>query len=280
VATTNAPLPLAEKVRQQRARRSEFMVEMIALVAIVVVVHAFYTAVVRPHARAILAEQAAAMEVDPQYVPERSWWVISKDPEQEVSFILGFWAIFVMVYRGNAALRARRHLDHDYLHLPEGMRVLPEDSREYLRQLETMPERQRGELLPRALHTALERFGATRSVQDASAAARNVCAMENERMDSELSMVRFVAWAIPSIGFVGTVRGIGESLQQAHKAIEGDVSGVTAGLGVSFNSTLIALALSIIVMFFLHQLQLLQERLVLDTENYVDDRLLRHLHVR
>ena len=104
--------------------------------------------------------------------------------------------------------------------------------------------------------------------------------MENERLDSELAMVRFVAWAIPALGFVGTVRGIGESLQQAHRAIEGDVSGVTAGLGVSFNATLIALTLSIVVMFFLHQLQLLQERLVLDTENYVDERLLRHLHVR
>jgi biopolymer transport protein ExbB/TolQ len=280
VATTNAPLPLAEKVRQQRARRSDFLVEMFALLAIVVVVQAFYTAVVRPPARAILAEQAAAMETDPKYVPERSWWVISKDPEQEVCVILGIWAIFVMLYRGNAVLRARGHLENDYLHLPDGMRVLPEDSREYLRQVETLPEKIRTDLLPRALHTALERFGATRSVNDASAAARNVCAMENERMDSELSMVRFVAWAIPSIGFVGTVRGIGESLQQAHKAIEGDVSGVTAGLGVSFNSTLIALSISILVMFFLHQLQLLQERLVLDTENYVDERLLRHLHVR
>jgi biopolymer transport protein ExbB/TolQ len=280
VATTNAPLPLAEKVRQQRARRSDFLIEMFALLAVVVIVHAFYTAVVRPHARAILAEQMAAMETDPKYVPERSWWVISKDPEQETCVIFGIWAVFVMLYRGNRVVKARRHLEHDYLHLPEGMRVLPEDSREYLRQLETLPPAQREELLPRALHTALERFSATRSVNDASAAARNVCAMENERMDSELSMVRFVAWAIPSIGFVGTVRGIGESLQQAHKAIEGDVSGVTAGLGVSFNSTLIALSLSILVMFFLHQLQLLQERLVLDTENYVDDRLLRHLHVR
>ena len=41
----------------------------------------------------------------------------------------------------------------------------------------------------------------------------------------------------------------------------------------------IALSLSILVMFLLHQLQLLQERLVLDTENHVDERLLRHLHV-
>jgi len=51
-------------------------------------------------------------------------------------------------------------------------------------------------------------------------------------------------------------------------------------LGISFNSTLIALSLSILVMFVLHQLQLVQERMVLDTEAFVDDRLLRHLQVR
>lgn len=270
----------AHAQRVARRNRSDFLMELFALLAIFVLVHAFYTAVVRPRASAIVAEQAVAMAADPNYVPERTFWVIAKDYEQEACFVLGFWAIFVMLYRGSKVSRARRLLERDFLHLPEGMRVLPEDSREYLRQVEALPPAEREQLLPRALHTALERFGATRSVQDASAAARGLCAMENERMDSELSMIRFVAWAIPSIGFVGTVRGIGQSLQQAHKAIEGDVSGVTAGLGVSFNSTLIALTLSIIVMFFLHQLQLLQERLVLDTENYVDDRLLRHLHVR
>ncbi len=93
-------------------------------------------------------------------------------------------------------------------------------------------------------------------------------------------MVRYVAWAIPAIGFVGTVRGIGESLQQAHKAVEGDVSGVVAGLGISFNSTLVALALSITVMFLLHQVQLRQERTVLDTEEYLDTNVVRQMLVR
>jgi biopolymer transport protein ExbB/TolQ len=272
--------PVSPAQRGHKRNRTDFLLELFALVGIFVIVHAFYTAVVRPQASAILAEQAAAMEADSNFVPASSLWVIAKDWEQEACFVLAFWAIFVMLHRGTKVSRARRLLERDFLHLPEGMRVLPEDSREYLRQVEALPPAEGEGLLPRALHTALERFGATRSVQDASVAARNVCAMENERMDSELSMVRYVAWAIPSIGFIGTVRGIGVSLQQAHKAIEGDVSGVTAGLGVAFNSTLIALALSIIVMFFLHQLQLLQERLVLETENYVDERLLRHLHVR
>jgi len=42
----------------------------------------------------------------------------------------------------------------------------------------------------------------------------------------------------------------------------------------------VALTLCIVVMFFLHQLQLLQDRLVLDTKTYVDDQLIRHLRER
>ena len=93
-------------------------------------------------------------------------------------------------------------------------------------------------------------------------------------------MVRYIAWAIPSVGFLGTVRGIGEALAQAHQAVEGNIAGVTQSLGVAFNSTFTALLISIVVMFLLHQLQLVQERLVLDTQHYCDQNLIRHLQVR
>ena len=55
------------------------------------------------------------------------------------------------------------------------MKILPEDTREYSRQLESLPDEQRGLLVPRALLAALARFGATRSVQDASTVAHGVC---------------------------------------------------------------------------------------------------------
>ena len=92
-------------------------------------------------------------------------------------------------------------------------------------------------------------------------------------------MVRYIAWAIPSIGFIGTVRGIGEALGQAHKAVEGDIAGVTQRLGVAFNSTLIALLISLGLMFLLHQLQLQQERLVMDTKSYLARHLIQRLQV-
>jgi biopolymer transport protein ExbB/TolQ len=265
---------------QATSSRSSLVFDSVALVLIFVLVHALYAGYIRPQANAVMAMQAEAMRANPDYAPERSFVVIAKDYEQEACFVFTLWALLAMGRKGVQANRERALVGKDLIGLREGMRVLPEDSREYLRHLDQLPAEARQSLLPRALYAALERFGATRSVSDASIAARNVCQMEADRMDTELSMTRFVAWAIPAIGFVGTVRGIGESLQQAHKAVEGDVSGVTAGLGVAFNSTLIALALSIVVMFVLHQLQLMQERTVLDTESYIDERLLRHLHVR
>ena len=70
---------------------------------------------------------------------------------------------------------------------------------------------------------------------------------------------------------------LGAALGLAHRAVDGDISGVTESLGVAFNSTFIALLISIVLMFMVHQLQLLQERLVFEAETYLDQNLIRHL---
>jgi len=57
------------------------------------------------------------------------------------------------------------------------------------------------------------------------------------------------------------VRGIGLALQGAQLAMQGDTTAVTGGLGISFNSTLVALTLSIVLVYTLHEIQLAQERL-------------------
>lgn len=255
----------------------EFIVQLFSLVIAVIVVHAIYVSVVRPNASAILEQQAEQINTDPNYVPERSAFVVIRDFEQEACFILMLWAMSLMGYKAVLAMRERRILQMDLIRLSEGTSILPEDTREYSRPVQALPPEQQSYLLPRALLTALHRFRSTRNIQDVSNSIRAICESESERLDSELSMIRYIAWAIPSIGFLGTVRGIGQALGQAHKAVEGDIAGVTQSLGVAFNSTFVALLISIVVMFLLHQLQLSQERLVLDTEDYCDNRLVRNL---
>ena len=261
----------------RRLQVDDLVYQVATLVLSFLIVHVPYTLVVRPNARAVLEEQARQMAQNPEYVQERSWWVVMKDYEQEAEFVLCLWALFIMGAKWRSSSGERAMLDRELVPIAPGARILPEDAREYARQIQALPEAERRRLLPRAALAALNRFRATRSIQDAASTAREVCAAESDRLDSELAMIRYIAWAIPSIGFIGTVRGIGDALTQAHRAVQGDISGVTEALGVAFNSTFVALLLSLLLMFVLHQLQLKQERLVLDTESYVDERLLANL---
>lgn len=258
---------------------SEFIFQLFALLIAIIVVHAIYVGVIRPTANAQLQQQMEQRAAGIDFVPERTLAVVVRDYEQETCFILMLWALSIMGYKARLILQEQAIHRRRLLDIPDGTSVLPQDAREYSRSLEALADAERNFLLPRSLLAGLQRFATTRSIEAVSNTIKEQCDLESDRLDSELSMVRYIAWAIPSIGFIGTVRGIGDALGQAYKAVEGDISGVTISLGVAFNSTFVALVLSIVLMFCLHQLQLAQERLVLDCQRYADKRLLRHLTV-
>lgn len=258
---------------------SEVVYQLFALIIAIIVVHAVYVAVIRPNADITLERQAAMQEADESYVPDRSLYVVLRDMEQEICIILFFWALSIMGGKVVRTMRERRLLDRSLLPVTEGTSILPEDARRYARPLQALPDKEQSYLLPRVLMAALHRFGSTRSIQATTTTIKDLCDNEAERLESELSIVRYIAWAIPSIGFLGTVRGIGTALGQAHQAVTGDILGVTVSLGVAFNSTFVALLTSILLMFLLHQLSLMQDRLVLDTQSYGDEHLVRYLQV-
>ena len=264
---------------KQKGLVSDLVYQVFALIISVIIVHAVYVAVIRPNADAIMAQQIILQEADPSYIQERSLYVVMRDFEQETSIILMLWALSIIGLKVWRNRKESNLLERSLLNLDEGISILPEDARNYARPVQALPPAEREYLLPRALISALQRFNTTRSIQDVSSVVKDVCNTEAERLESELSIVRYIAWAIPSIGFLGTVRGIGEALGQAQSAVTGDILGVTTSLGVAFNSTFIALVVSIIIMFVLYQLQLLQDRLVLDTQDYCDNYLIRHLQV-
>jgi biopolymer transport protein ExbB/TolQ len=250
------------------------------LVVIAVVVHLAYTFYIRPEAMAWQEGVQAKQAADPAYVPGRSVLVIMKDPEQETAVILGVWALALAALKARGLTRHRRQLELGLLRVPAGFRILPTDVREYGRKLEDLPPAERDLIPARTIRRALKRFGETANVQDAATTVHDYCESEASRLDAELSLIRFCVWAIPAVGFVGTVRGIGNALAGAQNALRGDTGPVTSGLGIAFNSTFVALILSILLMYVVHELQLRQERLVLDTELHVDDNVISNLQTR
>lgn len=250
------------------------------LLVVAVLVHVFYTFQVRPVASGWEARERALQQEDPDYQPRRSFWVIVKDPEQEICTILFLWALGLAFIKARSLGRHRNQLDAGLLKVPAGYRILPGDVREYSHKLEALPAGERDLIPARTIRRALKRFGETSNVQDAATTVHDYCESEASRLDAELSLIRFCVWSIPAIGFVGTVRGIGYALAGAQTALRGDTGPVTSGLGVAFNSTFVALILSIALMYVIHELQLRSERLVLDTELHVDDAVISNLQSR
>ena len=102
------------------------------------------------------------------------------------------------------------------------------------------------------------------------------------------SLVKVFLWAIPIMGFIGTVIGIGGAIEGFGavlggeagdmEAIKGPLMNVLDKLGVAFDTTLLALVFSILLSFPASSLQNAEEDLVTDVDEYCIDNLLRRLN--
>ena len=247
----------------------------IALVFSVIIVHMVYIGYVRPEANTLIE---VAQEEGRQSVP-RDVVVIVKDYEQEICFILLFWGCFLITNSYREILKTKYLFSVDMIEDKDKDKDkdgLDVDS--IIEKLDKqIPKDCLSSPLVQTLRSSLWRYSATRNVQNLSDAIESNLDALAVRQDSENTMIRYLIWAIPSIGFIGTVRGIGQALSMADLALAGDISGMTDSLGVAFNSTLVALLISIFLMFLFHQLQRLQDTQVLDTQEYCEKYLLNRI---
>lgn len=100
--------------------------------------------------------------------------------------------------------------------------------------------------------------------------------VSQEKSEGDQSVIRYLTWVIPSIGFVGTVLGISQALIVANS---GDMDKITSLLGVAFDTTLVSLILSIIIMWFVHQLQEETDRFHSDLKEFVIDNLINKIEI-
>jgi biopolymer transport protein ExbB/TolQ len=260
----------------------DFLFPNLALVFAFVSVEFWYTTTVTPRAAELMLEtrvKAAQSAGKPTSLDQhqRSIYLIIKDEEPKYEIVFFFWGTMVLVYKMVRVTRERRLLKHDFIQVQEGERIIPEDALDRYKEMKVVIDRTprwRDRLLPDCLLAALQRFHSSNSIQDAANAVRERADIAADSLDSSLSLIRYIAWAIPAIGFVGTVRGIGHSLSFAEEAIKGNLSAVTQNLGLAFNSTFVGLILCIFLMYLLHIVQSSQEELIIDIRHYCRDKLI------
>ena len=124
---------------------------------------------------------------------------------------------------------------------------------------------------------ALAKFTVSRSTEDVASTVKTQAEVDQGRLIAGMSTLNYLAWAIPAVGFFGTVRGLAGSMTLAGQG--GDqVRVATAHLTVAFDCTLVALALSVVVMFLIHVIQRDEDWLVIDCQQYCLEHLVNRIY--
>jgi biopolymer transport protein ExbB/TolQ len=99
-------------------------------------------------------------------------------------------------------------------------------------------------------------------------------------LDGSYALNRFMIWAMPILGFLGTVLGITEAISGiTPEQMENNPGAVSNGLIKAFDATALALSLTLISMFFNFLVEKLEQGLLERVDHYVDAEL-AHRFVR
>ena len=174
-------------------------------------------------------------------------------------------------------------------------RLLPEEEEAMLRAQDLgryykrirLDAADRTRFLQRLITRTILQFQSSRSVGQANALLNSSLELFQHEVDLRYSMLRYVVWLIPTLGFIGTVIGIALALSDAglqfSQGIDLENSGkmlvsMTQSLGIAFYTTLLALILSAILVFGLHIAQAREERALNHAGQYCLDNLINRLY--
>ena len=112
--------------------------------------------------------------------------------------------------------------------------------------------------LPSLIDLAILRLQTSQSVDQAANVMNASLELFGQRVELRYQMVRYLIWVIPTIGFIGTVVGIAAALAFVDPD-RMDLKIVTASLSVAFDTTVVALLWSAILVLIQHVAQKKEE---------------------
>ena len=194
---------------------------------------------------------------------------------QTFTYLAFFWSWFEVREKLKVIERERRAFKLNLIPTSEKVVFVPSDINNLKFKLQEF-ERKDKYILSDLLKKACTKFSTSKSLSELIDIVSIQVEISQEKSEGEQSIIRYLTWVIPSIGFVGTVIGISQALIIANS---GDMEKITSLLGVAFDTTLVALILSIIIMWFVHQLQEETDRFHSDLKEFVIDNLINKIEM-
>lgn len=201
------------------------------------------------------------------------------------NLVLFWWGISIVVLKYRKTGHQRDALLLDVLPQSVGKDINPANVDRFIDHLYRLPEQLRDSMMVNRIRKGLELFEARTSNSEVASIFEAQSNVDANRIAGSYALVKVFLWAIPILGFVGTVLGLSTAIAGFGQADMGDMEGlsdaitsVTGGLATAFNTTLLGLILSIILIFPMSAMQKREEDCLNDIDAFCNETVLPKLN--
>ena len=199
--------------------------------------------------------------------------------------LLTIWGLTMLVMKYRAVRRqigfAEKELE--LIPLEVGLQITPSNVEQFLGHLAGRPRAERLSIVGRRIDGALEHFKSRQSVPEVQEYLATQAEIDASGVDAGYTLLRAFIWAVPILGFIGTVMGI--SFAVAGLQVSGGggqelmdgLQQVTGGLSTAFDTTLIALLMAILLLFPTESLRKSEYAMLDRIESFANESLLRRM---
>jgi len=203
-----------------------------------------------------------------------------------VEVFLMTWSIPILYMKSRKLVRQKESMLLDVLPTEISPHITQESVDRFVEHIRGLPAKPNESFLINRVLRGLEHFRVLNNHSEVAARLSSQSDIDANAVESSYTIIKVFIWAIPILGFIGTVIGISaavggfsatmESAQNV-EALKQALGSVTGGLATAFDTTLVALVMSILIMFPTSSMQKSEEDLLNWVDEYCNENFLRRL---
>ena len=195
------------------------------------------------------------------------------------------WAIAILYLKYQKLSHQRKALLLDVLPWEMGSEINADNVGAFIDNLYKLPRRLRDSMMVNRIRKALELFEVKQSVGDVTNMLSSQSDIDSMRIGGSYALLKAFLWAIPILGFIGTVIGLSHAISGMNfsqmediKQITSTLGTVTGGLGTAFDATLLGLVFALSLNFPLNSMMKSEDDCLNDIDSFCNEVLLPRLN--
>lgn len=167
-----------------------------------------------------------------------------------------FFAVAILWLKGKKLRHQKDAMFLDVLPTDLGQEINAQNVGHFVDHLYGLPGRLRDSMMVNRIRKGLELFEVRQNNSEVNTMLEAQSNIDSARVGGSYSLVKVFLWAIPILGFIGTVLGLSTAIGSIDLSdttdldkIMGSIGNVTSGLGTAFDTTLLGLVLALFLNF-------------------------------